>query len=95
MTIEQQKIIDDFVSHHGMLVQEFKNKPGEIKVVEPYEGMVQILIGNKVSEDIGISLHWLESLRGGFGNISIGTTVKNKEIGYSLYISLFRKNSED
>lgn len=90
MTEKQKKIIDDFVSHHGTQVQEFKNEPGEIMITEPYEGMVQILVGNKVSESVGISLHWIEKLNEVFTNISLGTTTKDKNVGYSLYVSLFR-----
>ncbi len=90
MTEKQQKIIDDFVNHHGTLVREFKNKPGEIIIIEPFDGMVQILVGNKVSEDVGISLQWIEKFNEGFTNISIGTAIKDKNIGYSLYVSLFR-----
>jgi len=77
MTEKQQKIIDEFIDHHG-----------RIEIIETLS-MIQLLVHKKTSEDIGISLHWLVELSTVFNNVSIGTTTK-KNVDYCMYITMFK-----
>lgn len=73
------------------LVQEFIRKHGDTTVVEEATmRMVQLQLGEKVSKNVGVSLHWLIGFKKHFKNISIGVSYR-ETAQCCMYISMFYK----